>query len=197
MKLGVPWLGVLILVILAGLVSGVTFFRPYQFNGTVIDPPGLAPNFTLTDTKGQAFQLASQKGQIVLLFFGYTHCPDECPATLAVMKQVWAGLGNKTDRVKFDFITVDPERDTTSIIRAWLDKFNPDFIGLTGSMAQLQSVWKAYGVTVIKNNDGPDYSMTHSLNVYLVDEQGNLHVIYDYPFSQDALLKDLLHLLNS
>ena len=191
------WFWIVAILVVIGLVIGFIFLRPYQYHGTVITPAKPAPDFSLTDTQGQAFDLSSQKGQIILLFFGYTNCPDECPTTLAMMKQVWAGFGNKTDQVKFDFITVDPDRDSPQVIRLWLDKFNPDFIGLTGSMAQLQSVWQAYGVTVIKNNDGPNYSVTHPLNIYLVDKQGDVFIIYPYPSTSTDIFNDVIHLLNS
>ena len=188
------WLGTGIILIAAGIF--ISLSKPYSFHGTVINPPKQAPNFSLLDTKGSTFRLSDYKGKIVLLFFGYTNCPDECPATLAIMKQVWANLGNKVDQIKFVFITVDPERDTGPVLQSFIDKFNSDFIGLTGSESEMKPVWNSFGVYVTKSGTGPDYSVSHSLNLYLVDKKGDVAVIYPYPTTVEDLSKDLFHLVD-
>ncbi len=189
------WLGIIIIFITAGLLLISFLTKPYTYHGTVINPPKAAPDFSLQDTQGNTFRLSDYKGQLVLIFFGYTNCPDECPATCAILEQVWSGLGTKTSQVKFVFITVDPDRDTAPVLRTFLAKFNSQFIGLTGSVSELQPVWTDFGVYVTKSGSGADYSVSHSLNLYLVDKQGDVYLIYPYPTTTDELLKDLSHLL--
>jgi protein SCO1/2 len=192
------WFGLMILaglVVLVLLVSGFT--KPYTYNGSSIDPPQPAPDFSIKDTQGQTFSLSAQKGKITLLFFGYASCPDECPTTLAVLKQVKAGLGKNADRVGFVFITIDPVRDTPPVLQAYLEKFDPSLIGITGMAVELQPIWQSYGVYVDKTMDltGSGYTLTHSTRVYLVDAQGNFHLTYSYGTSPDDILRDIQHLL--
>ncbi len=120
------------------------------------------------------FRLSDQKGQIVLLFFGYTHCPDVCPVTLSHFKQIKADLGDQADQVRFVFITVDPERDTADQLSQYLPNFDPDITGLTGSRQSLESVWKSYGVYQAKQEVGSaaGYLVDHTARTYLIDQQG-------------------------
>ena len=175
------------------------FLQVYKFRGSVIDPPVPASNFSLKDQNGQAFQLSDQRGKIVLMFFGYTNCPDICPLTLAQFKQARAQLGQQADRVRFVFITVDPERDTEEKIKTYLGAIDPAIVGLGGSQAELEQVWRAYGVYRQKQpgqsqNDYADL-LEHSSRVYLVDTQGNLHVTYPFGLVPDDVVQDVQYLL--
>jgi protein SCO1 len=192
------WSGVVVLgAIIIGLFS-VAFARTYSFHGAVYQPPVAAPDFSLTNTNGQSFQLSKQKGQLILLFFGYTHCPDECPATLAVMKQIFARLGSQSRRVDFVFVTVDPQRDSPTQIRSFLAKYNPSFVGLGGSSSELTPVWKAYGVyqELPINSTVSQYQVNHSTQVYLIDPQGQLRITYTLDNSADDIYQDIQHILN-
>jgi len=190
--------GLIALVVLA-IAGAETLLQAYQFRGSVIDPPVPASDFSLQDQNGQAFQLGDQRGKIVLMFFGYTNCPDICPLTLAQFKQARAQLGQQADRVRFVFITVDPERDTEEKIKTYLGAIDPAIVGLGGSQAELEQVWRAYGVYRQKQpgqsqNDYADL-LEHSSRVYLVDTQGNLRVTYPSGLVSDDVVQDVKYLL--
>ena len=191
------WSGFIVLAVFTILIL-VAFARPYTFHGSIFQPPLPAPDFSLKNTNGQSFQLSQQKGRLVLLFFGYTNCPDECPATLAVMKQVFARLGSQSKRVNFVFITVDPQRDNPAQIRAFLAKYDSSFIGLSGSLAELTPVWKAYGVyqDLPINSSVTQYQVNHSTQVYLIDPQGRLRITYTLDNSVDNIYQDIQHIIN-
>jgi protein SCO1 len=171
--------------------------RNYRFQGSLIDPPAPAADFSLLDQNGNLFNLSDQRGKIVLVFFGYTHCPDECPVTLSQFKQIKEQLKDKSEDVRFVLITVDPERDTQSEMRKFVANFDPSFIGLTGSVADLEPVWKSYGVFVEKGpaNEQGDYEIDHVSRVYLVDQQGNWRLTYPFGMEGSQITNDLEHLL--
>jgi protein SCO1/2 len=188
-----------IVAIAVFVVGAGIFSRPYKFRGSVIDPPMLTPNFTLNDQDGRTFQMSDQRGRIVLLFFGYTSCPDVCPTTLAVFKQVRAQLSNQVEQVRFVFVTVDPERDTLERIKTYLGAFDPSFIGLSGSEAELTPVWRDYGVYRKKQlgSGATGYLMDHSARVYLVDAQGNLRLTFPFGVAADDVAQDVRYLLRN
>jgi protein SCO1/2 len=175
--------------------------QAYKFRGSVIDPPAPATDFSLKDQYGQTFQLGDQRGKIVLMFFGYTNCPDVCPTTLLQFKQARAQLGpsGQADRVRFVFITIDPERDTAEKMKTYLGAIDPAIIGLGGSQTELESVWKAYGIYRQKQpGQSPDeYAdlIEHSGRVYLIDSQGNLRLTYPFGLQPDDLVQDVMYLL--
>jgi len=164
----------------------------------VLDPPPSAPDFTLTDQHGQPFRLSDQRGKAVLLFFGYTHCPDVCPTTLATWKQVHDALGDDADRVRFVFITVDPERDTPQRLRQHLAVFNPGFIGLTGNPEQLAPIYQAYHVyheEVQESQSAVDYLVNHTAAVFLIDPEGRWRLSYSFGTPPEDIVHDVQVLL--
>jgi protein SCO1 len=171
---GNPWMRRFLLVgigVLAALllVTGYLFVsQPHTLHGAVIDPPAPVAEIQMTDQSGQPFRLRALRGRIVLLYFGYTNCPDECPLTMAHLKLAVDQLGNRGADVRVMMVTTDPIRDTTQALKLWLGKFNPSFIGVTGSTDQLAKTWRDYGVTV--ENGGE----THSFFIYVIDRSGNL-----------------------
>lgn len=180
------------------LAAGYWIFQiNYTYQGVLIDPPVPAPDFTLQDQTGASFRLQDQRGKIVLIFFGYTNCPDVCPVTLSQYRRIKAGLGGQADRVSFVFITVDPERDTPEKIKSYMANFDPAFHGLTGDSGALQSVWKDYGVYVEKQELGSaaGYLVDHSARIYLIDAQGNWRLNYPYGMEASQILRDVQHLL--
>lgn len=189
------------LAIMAGatLLAGglMRMARPYTFHGSLIDPPLPAADFVLTDQHGQPFRLSDQTGRVVLLFFGYTSCPDVCPTTMTKFKQVRAQLGDRADRVRLVFITVDPERDTVERVRQYVGAFDPSFVGLTGSTTELEPVWQAYGVYREKvGGQGADgYAVDHSTRTYVVDAQGRLRLTHPFGQTADDLAQDTRHLV--
>jgi protein SCO1/2 len=177
--------GILSAVVLAATVATVLVRMPQAFSGSVINPPAPASDFTLTNQTGGTVHLSDYRGKYVLLFFGYSHCTDQCPATMAILTKARSELGAQADNVQVLFISTDPADDTEQSMGAFLARFDPTFIGLTGSMEQLQPIWKDYGVTV---QDGGE---THSSYTYLIDPDGNLRLTYAYPANADGVSTDL------
>ncbi len=188
---------VLSVTLVAAGVAGVVLTRPYTFHGTVFDAPQPAPEISLMDQNNQPFDLAAQKGNIVLIFFGYTNCPDICPATMANLSQVYAQLGSQAKNVRVVFVTVDPQRDTAPQMQQFIAKFNPAFTGLVGTEQDLSPVWKSYGVYIQSQAiaGSSSYLENHSDAIYLVDKTGRLRLAYDFTTPVSDLLSDVLHLL--
>lgn len=185
------------LLALALLVAWREITRPYTYQGSLIDPPAPAADFTLNDQNGQPFRLSEQRGRVVLLFFGYTHCPDVCPATLTVFKRIKDSLGEEAEQVRFVFITVDPERDDAARLRQFVGAFDPTFIGLTGSREQLQAVWKAYGVYQAPQavESALEYVVDHTARLYAIDRQGNWRLTFPFEMDWQAVSQDVRQLL--
>jgi protein SCO1/2 len=189
--------GLSVLIGLAAIVGFQFFGKSYEFQGSLIDPPFPAADFALTDQHGETFKLSDHGGKVVLIFFGYTNCPDVCPVTLSEFRQVKAQLGEKADRVQFVYITVDPARDTVERIGEHLENFDPTFFGLTGNLSDLESVWKAYGVYAAKVDTGSaaGYLVDHTARVYAIDVNGNLRLTYPFETDSDAIADDVFFLL--
>ena len=187
--------------LLIGLVAlGVFLFaKPDSFRGTSYgEPYPLAAEIELTRDNGDSFRLSEMRGNVVLVFFGYTNCPDECPTTLAKLKQALEQLGeDKAGQVKVLFITVDPQRDTTERVQEYVNHFNPDFIGLSGTEIELAEVWNSYGV-FRENVEGTSATgdlVNHTARVTLIDQQGNLRVSFALDTPVDDIVHDLKLLL--
>ncbi|NOH04289.1 MAG: SCO family protein [Chloroflexi bacterium] len=135
--------------------------------------------------------------RIVLLFFGYTSCPDVCPTTLAEMKQVMDALRDDAQHVQVVFISVDPERDTPEKIQAYANHFHPSFIGLSGAEAELEPVWQAYSIfrEVVQSDSALGVIVNHTARTYLVDAQGNLRLSYAYGTPVEDIVHDIKLLL--
>jgi protein SCO1/2 len=170
-----------VLILAAGILYAI--HRP-TFHGTVINPPSPAPALNLTATNGQSFTLNGQHGKVVLLYFGYTNCQDECPATMAKLKLMMGILGNLASNVQVAMVTTDPARDTQAPMEKWMTGFYPTFLGLLGSTDQLQAAYKGYGVTVEKGGE------THTTYLYIIDPKGNLRLTYNGPDIDPQLVAD-------
>jgi protein SCO1/2 len=173
--------------------------QPYQFKGTEYPADMSAENFTLTTTKGQPFRLSDERGKIVLMFFGFTSCPDVCPTTLAEAKRILEGLGDDGANVRFVFITVDAERDTQQRLGQHISAFHPDIIGLRGTPEGLQTVFDAYGIHVAKvplEDSALGYTMEHTARVFLVDQTGRLRLSYAFGTPDEDILLDVQYLLD-
>ncbi len=169
----------------------------YTYQGVLIDPPATAPDFSLTNQNGDLFRLHDQRGKVVLIFFGYTHCPDVCPITLSEYKRIKTILGEQSENVQFVYITVDPDRDTQERLQVYLENFDPGFIGLTGSQQELEPVWKKYGVYHQRQDTGSaaGYLIDHSARMYTIDKMGNWILNYPYGMEPDRIATDISHLL--
>lgn len=157
----------------------------------------LGGEFTLTDHNGEPFSERQLNGKVSILFFGYTHCPDICPAVLARVAQVYRQLeeAGEADQVQPVFITFDPERDTAEHLKEYLPWFKADIIGLTGSLEEIRQVAEQYGVVFIKDQQEQDYLFTHSDYIYLLDDQGRVRKLYPADFTIEEVVADAKSLL--
>jgi protein SCO1/2 len=161
---------------LAGLVIflGVFLYATGHFGGSGgPGPSAIGGPFKLIDQNGKTITDADLKGKPLLVFFGYTHCPDVCPTTLFEVSEMMHALGKDADRTNALFITVDPERDTPAVMKDYLSSFDPHLRAATGDANAIEAAEKAYRVYAKKvpTNNG-DYSMDHTALVYLMDKQG-------------------------
>lgn len=155
-------------IALLALIAGVLYLRQKPaLRGAVIEPPLSAAEIQLTDFTGRPFALSGLRGDVVIVYFGYTNCTTECPLTMAHLKLALQSLGEKAVAARVVMVSTDPARDTSPAMKDFLGKFDPNFVGLTGSPEQLAKVWKDYGVTV---EDGGE---THSYFLYVIDKSGN------------------------
>ena len=182
------------------LLVGCTLLapKPYVFHGMTFQDPVAAPDFSLVDQNYQNVALRDFRGKIVLLFFGFTNCPDACPATLGTWARVHDLLGENAEHVRFIMITVDPERDTPERLAKHLSMFNPDFIGLSGSIEELEHVAQDYSAYFQKVDVGSaaGYLVNHTTLTYVVDLQGDLILAHrSYEIKPDELADDLEYLL--
>ncbi|MDE2227684.1 MAG: SCO family protein [Alphaproteobacteria bacterium] len=163
------------LVVLAVLVAGFGYENGWYGNAPPTAVPVGGP-FTLTDQNGAMRTDAQFRGKLMLVYFGYTYCPDTCPATLAAMTQALAQLGPAADAVQPIFITVDPARDTPAQLKSYAANFSPRLIALTGTSEQLQAIEREYRVYASKVPGGPpdDYLLDHSSFIYLMGRDGKL-----------------------
>jgi len=193
------WVGLLSLALIAMAVSlAVVFAKPARFHGTSYNEPyPAAPQVELIKLNGETFRLSDQKGKIVLLFFGYTSCPDVCPTTLAEFKQVMDGMGDKAKSVQVVFVSVDPERDTPEKIQQYVEHFNPNFIGLSGSTDKLEIIWDKYGVfrERVESDSAFGYIINHTARTYLIDADGNLRLSYGFQTPVEDIVSDIEILL--
>jgi protein SCO1/2 len=169
--------------------SSVTPTPEEPFTGVeTLDPPRPVQEFTLTNQDGDPFSLSDLHGKSVLMFFGYTHCPDVCPLTLLEYKQVKTALGEQADDVAFVFISVDGERDTPERLAEYVSGFDPSFIGLTGDEATLTRMGTDFDLYFAKRPDpsgsAENYLVDHTSSSFLLDGEGRLAAIY--PYGTDA-----------
>ena len=154
----------------------------------------ITADFELTNQYGEIARDEDFAGQWMLMFFGYTNCPDVCPTTIAEMSAVMAGLGADSDKVQPIMVNIDPERDTPEALATYLDFFSPGLVGLTGTPEQISTTSKTFNVFYAKatDPDAPDgYSMAHSSHVFLFNPDGEFIRLYRYGTSAEAILEDL------
>lgn len=164
----------------------------------VLEPPKQLIDFEMPSNTGQNVKLSDFRGKPVLLFFGYTQCPDYCPATLGVFKQIKQQLGDQGDDVGYVFVSVDGQRDTPDVLDRYVKNFDPTFIGLQGTSDTLQPIAKDYGLYASKGTDDAEatqYEVEHSVAAYLVDKQGQLRVFYPAGVQPETIGADVQTML--
>jgi len=167
------------------------------FNAIDITGANYATDFRLTDPTGNVKTLADFKGKVVLLFFGYTHCPDVCPTTLADAARAVKQLGNDGKRVQVLFVTLDPKRDTPQVLAQYVPAFNPDFLGLYGDEATIRKTAKDFHVFYEERSGAAqdEYSIDHTAGTLVFDPQGRLRLFINYGMTAEKISADLQKLL--
>ena len=168
-----------------------------SFKAVDITGAEYAQGFDLQDVNGQRRTLADFKGKVVVVFFGYTQCPDVCPATMAELAQVKRGLGEDAARVVGVFVTVDPERDSPELLKAYLGHFGPDMVGLWGSPDEVRATAKSFKVFYSKapGKTETSYTVDHTAGSYVFDTKGQIRLFTRYGSGAEALTHDLKLLL--
>ena len=167
------------------------------FNGIDITGAAYARTLSLPDQNGQPRTLADFKGKVVVVFFGYTQCPDVCPTTMVELAQVKKALGKDGERVQGLFVSIDPERDTPAILKAYMASFDPSFVALRGSVEQAQAAAKEFKVFFAKvpgKTEG-SYTMDHTAGSYVFDPSGKVRLFVRYGAGADALASDIKALM--
>ncbi len=160
-----------------------------SLKGAVVSPTVTAADINLTDHNGQPFQLSQFRGKVVLVFFGFSNCVTECPATLAIMRQALETVGDASKDVMVVMVSTDPANDTPQSMKEFMGKFDPAFLGLLGTPDELAKAWQDYGVAVL------DGFGTHSSFTYVVDKKGDLREFFSPDTSSDDIASDLEVLL--
>ncbi|MFN8448684.1 MAG: SCO family protein [Anaerolineae bacterium] len=196
-------IGVLLLAIFAVLSLrgslNAPLPTPTRASGVIpVEPPIETHDFSLPGSSGEMLSLSDLRGKWTLLFFGYTHCPDFCPLTLASWKNIKTALGSDGDKLNYLFISVDGERDTPEVMRQYLSRFDLAFVGMTGDAATLAQIGPDYGLDyTLHTEEGANYSVDHTTRVYLLDPQSRM--VYEFAFGtdQDAVVATIRGQLNS
>ncbi|HIE53647.1 MAG TPA: SCO family protein [Chromatiaceae bacterium] len=193
-----------IIIALISLVVGIglgyfllKMIIPYQYHGSTISSSQPMTNFTLTGPGGEPVSLIDYRDKVVLIYFGYTFCPDVCPATMVELKAAMAELGNKADDVQVIMITLDPERDTWEVLQEYVQHFNPNFIGLTGTEEEIVTVTAPFGIFFEKEEGTVEtgYLLAHTATVAALDRDGKLRLLFPFETPGEEIAQDVKQLL--
>ena len=192
------WWAVLALLVL-GVALPAGCGAEHEFAGAVIDPPQPVPDFTLTTGGDTPVSLSDFRGEYVYIYFGYTYCPDFCPTTMSALTRARRELGDAADRMRVVMITVDPERDTPDVIANYVSFFDPSYVGLTGTTAEIDAAGEPFGVFYQKHEGSTEtgYLVDHSTRTYLIDPEGNYRVAYPYETTPEQFVTDLRWLIEN
>ena len=187
-------------LVAASMLAAAADPTPVGLKAGAFDPPQAAAEFPdgLRASDGSELKLAHYRGKVVLLVFGFTHCPAVCPVTLATLAEARRELGADAGSLQVVYVTVDPQRDDVASIRKYLAGFDASFVGGTGQPQALETVRKRYGVTARKipaAGGGADYGVSHSTSIYLVDRDGRLRALMPFGHSAADFAHDVRQLL--
>lgn len=174
------------------------YTMPPELHGTLVQEDWPAKDFTLQAADNQTVSLHDFQGKLVLLYFGYTHCPDICPTTLADAKVAMQELGPQADDVQLIMVSVDPERDSPAILTEYVQRFDPRFLGVTGTLDEVTAVATGYGVTFFKEEGSAatGYLVAHSTQLLVLDRQGHVRHIFPFGVPGEDMAVDLRYLLS-
>ena len=190
------WVIVGVVFIVLAALRGLPQVSPAPQYGIAVNSSGgaVAPaaDFTLDSTLRRPVSLSEFQGRPVLLYFGYTTCPDVCPTTLGDLRQAVQALGSDADKVQVLFVSVDPERDTVDRLQTYLGAFDPSFVGLTGPLAEIEAIASRFGVFFQKSSveSAAGYLVDHTSAVLLIDADGALRLMFPYGTSGDQIASD-------
>lgn len=194
----------IVLVAAAFLIGGAVAFGLYALNSVSGQQPQVVSGkaliggpFTLTDHTGKRVTEKDFAGGHTLVYFGYTYCPDICPAELQVMSAALDALGDKAEKVTPVFVTIDPERDTVEQMKSYVENFHPRLVGLTGSSEDIKKAAKAYRVfyAKAKSDSATEYLMDHSSIVYLMSPKGEYLTHFSYGTAPDKMAEGIIKFL--
>ncbi len=185
----------LLVIFFAGFLLSCEQKLPSPFKASDVSSRFEQVDFKLTDHNGKPRTLADFRGKVVAIFFGYTHCPDVCPTTLADLSLAMDKLGKDAGRVQVLFVTVDPERDTSELLGLYVPAFNPTFLALYGDLQATQQVTNTFAVTYQKQGTSSGYSVDHSAGTYLIDPGGRVRLLAPYGQRPEWLAEDIRLLL--
>jgi protein SCO1/2 len=190
------WMRAGLLAALFALLAGCQ--PKHKFENTDVSGATYGKDFALTDHTGKPRTLADFKGKVVAMFFGYTQCPDVCPTTMVMMREVMQQLGDDANRTQVLFVTIDPERDTQALLKQYVPSFDPRFLGLTGTPEQIAATAKEFKVFYQKvpSDNAGNYTMDHFAGMYLYDPEGHLRLFVRYGQQPGPIANDIRALLN-
>lgn len=186
----------LVLVCLAALLAACEPDAA-RFNNVDISGANYAQDFRLKDIEGRTRTLADFRGKVVVMFFGYTQCPDVCPTTMTDMAEVKRRLGPDGERLQVVFVTLDPDRDTRQVLAEYVPAFDPSFIALRGSLEETVAIAKEFKVFYQKvpGRTGTSYTMDHTAGSYVFDRDGRVRLFLRHAGPVDPIVQDLAKLL--
>ena len=187
----------LLLALVVGLAGCKQKSGNEAFDATDISGADFGRQFELVDHTGKTRRLEHYRGKVVVMFFGFTHCPDVCPMTLVEFNSALQQLGEAAQRVQVLFVSVDPERDSPEVLGAYVTAFNSDFIGLTGTSDQIAEVAREFRIVYrkVEGSRPGNYSVDHSAGTYIFDQQGRIRLYAPYGQGSQAIANDIGRLL--
>ena len=176
---------------------GLAHCSKHEFNNIDISGAEYAREFSLTDTSGRHRTLADYRGKIVIVFFGYTQCPDLCPATLAELAQVRRSLGPDSSRIQVLFVSLDPARDTPQLLARYVPGFDPTFVGLYGTEPEIEATAREFRIFYQKvaGSTPTNYTLDHTAGCYVFDAQGRVRLFVRGQARPEEIASDLKRLL--
>lgn len=186
-----------VLIIVVLLTAVLSACAPYEFHGTILQSNTEAANFTLMSSSGQRVSLDDFRGKLVVLYFGYTFCPDVCPATLVEIAGAMDILGEDAKKVQAIMVSVDPERDTPEQLAEYVAHFDPNFLGVTGTPEEIAELATLYGVYYEKHEGSAasGYLIDHTATVMVINQEGYLKLLLPFGTTAQEMADDLAYLL--
>ena len=190
--------GIVVAALVALVLTGCSPGGP-RFQASDVTGAAFGRDFKLTDHNGKPRTLADFRGKVVVMFFGYTQCPDVCPTTLSELAAALQKLGADASSVQVLFVTIDPERDTPALLSSYVPAFNPTFLGLYGDAAETAATAREFKILYQKQPGATpgSYSMDHSAGTFIFDPQGRLRLFVTHGLGPDLFAHDIRELLHT